>query len=515
MALVGVPSNYRTPVIASQITFGTGESIAGGGRRNIMIIDQMLSTGTWTANTVITPELCRSESQVKTGAGAGSAIHRAWRAITAANKNCDIYILPVALTTGGSPTAAVSTFTLAGTTASGTGTVDMDLAEDLAGKVTYYSGEALATIATRVRNFINGKDYLPFAATGSGGAITLTAKAVGARWGNGTTPTVRLRLTTTGSGITVSGGGDLGATTAGTDGSTTEAAQVNTALASIVASRYYYLVYGDATNATAMANLRSYLGTSSTAIQNRRMKVIAGARGTKAATITLANAANYERQLIAHQAGSAWTPEQLAGQLAATMQYYQDSDATHGFVNHSSTDWLVPGAPDSDDWPSGTDISDEINNGISVIGSRSAIKSYLPMLVTTRSKDASGSFDDFRACEDHRISGADFVIDDLEPKLTVYQGQKRGTRPTLPDGGPDLNYTFPKGAIDEYVMIGTFKNNLRKWENIHLQRLDDTIASLLLTPSSTNAGATIASFNLYSVDIQTQIFNDVSEASRA
>jgi hypothetical protein len=45
--------------------------------------------------------------------------------------------------------------------------------------------------------------------------------------------------------------------------------------------------------------------------------------------------------------------------------------------------------------------------------------------------------------------------------------------------------------------------------------MEDTIASLSLTPSATNAGSTIAPFNLYIVDIQTQILNDVSEASRA
>jgi phage tail sheath gpL-like len=516
MAMIGVPTNWRTPGVISQIIFGTGESLAGGGERSILIIDQKLSTGAWTVNTVIQPEDCRTESQVTTGAGAGSAIHRAWRAVTNANKQIDVYILVVALTTGSAPVAAISKFVLAGATASGDGEIRVDVAEDTGGVVNFYTGEALATISARVRAFVSGKTHLPCTCVGSTGDLDFTAKAVGARWGTtGAATAVRITVTSTGGGITVSGGGNLGATTSGADGSTTEAAQVATALAAIAAARHYYLVYGDAGNTTAMTSLRQYLANSAVAIEDRRMVVIAGSRATKSAVIALANSANYERQVIVHQAGSSWTSEQLAGQLAGTLARYQEGDATHGFVNHSGPDWAVPGAQSEADWPDKGDVSDLINNGVTTITSSSRTKSRMPMLVDTRSKDSSGSFDDFRSCEFHRVSGADFVVDDLEPKLATFQGMKMGTRPNLPDGTPNLNYVFPKGTIDKYVVTPTIIKALKQHENVHLQRLDDTMESLTLERHPNNAGAFIATFTLYIVDINTQVQNDVSEGSAA
>lgn len=511
MAMIGIATDYRTPGILSQIIFGTGESIAGGGARKLLVIEEMLASGTWTAGVLQTG--IKKESEVIAGAGAGSAVHRAWYTASQANRGVDIDILPVAPTTGAGATQAISTFTIAGT-ATGSGYVQFKIAEELDIRVPFVSGATAADLATAVRALINGKTRLPVTASGSSGAVTITAKGYGTRWGTGSYATVRISVNTPGAGITISGGGDLGATTAGADGATTAAAQLATALLSIPSTRRYYVVYGDAHGSTACTSLRQFIANSAVAKQGRRMQLITGSRHTKSAVTAVAVAANYERQIIAHQAGSYWTPECLAAQLAATMQGKQEGDASYGFVDYSGPDWAVPEAPEASQ-PTGDDISDLIGDGVSTIASKPGGGSYLPMLVNTRSKDGSGTYDDFRCTEGHRISAADFVVDDMEPKLAQFKGQKIGTRPKLPSGAPDMNYVFPKGTIDSYVTRATYVSALKQWENIHLQRLDETLASLSIVRAPGTASAFLAQFTLYAVDICTQMQNDINEGSRA
>ena len=102
--ITGLASNYRVPGAFAEILFGQGPSSAGVPNRDAVIVMPLLTTGSWTAATLYGP--LRNEAEVSAGAGDGSPLHRAFRIMAKANRDGDIYALPVAETTGGSPVKA-------------------------------------------------------------------------------------------------------------------------------------------------------------------------------------------------------------------------------------------------------------------------------------------------------------------------------------------------------------------------------------------------------------------------
>ncbi|HEY3495281.1 MAG TPA: hypothetical protein VGK73_11370, partial [Polyangiaceae bacterium] len=200
-----------------------------------------LSTGSGTANIRYR---VKSASEVATLAGEGSFAHRAAVQIFTANKFAKVFYLCVALTSGGSPVAAAVTVTFTNTpTARGIARVYV------CGEPCEYSydngtNDTVTTIAAGIKAAVNAKRHLPVTADNASGVLTITAKHVGTSSGDGTSGAIRVHSEVTpGTAVAVADQAaalGLGAATDGAEGTTTQAAALTTALATIENVSDYY-----------------------------------------------------------------------------------------------------------------------------------------------------------------------------------------------------------------------------------------------------------------------------------
>lgn len=507
--VTGFPSDYRTPDIGIEILFAQGESVSGSGSRTCVLVGPKLSTGTYTANTLYGP--INGSDEVGVGAGLGSALHRAARKIAAADKTLRIYILPFAETSGGTPVQAVGNLVISGTaTADFVWTIPV-VDEEVS--VFVRTGDAAATVATNIRAATNGKTWLPVTAAGSSATVAFTSKHFGIRGGNGTYNPFKIGAVSPGNGLTATFA-DVGATTAGAEGSTTEAVNLAAALATIDSQQFYYLGYDFFGNATAMAAVKTHIAAKNSPRVGLLTYGISGYNGTTAAFTTIANGLNYECIECGVQPYAPSDPAVIMGQLIATHHLRRETRPQFGFVNYAGEEWsLKPSASayalDKDD------INDVINAGGSPIVSKTG-GTFLAMSITTRSKDGSGTYADFRAAESHRISIAHYCATDLKAALFTQLGQGFMAHPKLPNGLPDPNARIPDGVATDFTVKPTYMKKLRQWYDAGMiQRLSDSQASLSVVKSPINAGRLESGFNLYTIDILSQITSRIAEASAA
>ena len=508
--VTGYPSDYRTPSIGVEIVFAQGESISGAGSREILVVGPIITgTGTYTAATVYGP--VKTEAEVSTGAGPGSALHRMVRKIMQCNKGCSVYVLPVAETVAGSPVKATGTFAISGT-ATASFNLTFSVGED---EMSVYvkSGDIAATVATAMRAVINARTWLSVTAGGTVGDVVATCKHFGTRGGNGTYDPIQLRCPAPGNGITVAVT-QVGATTAGAEGSTTEAAQVATALQSVEGRHFYYYAYDNFGNATALANFKTHLANKALPRYGRRSYLISGYNGTLAAFTTIANGLNYERIECALQINGLNTPETLCGQLVASVQKIRETDPANGMINYAGAEWVLKEA-ETANWPDEDDTNDAIAAGASLVRSKTG-GTYLAMSLTTRSKDSSGTHADFRAAESHRISVADYCAAELTSAVAPRIGDGFKAHPALPSGLPDPNALIPRGVSTPFTLTPTFKRYINAWETSGLtQNSAASVAGLVVVKSPINAGRLESGFPLYARDNLSQITCRIAEASAA
>lgn len=433
--ITGVAQSFRVPGSFAEVLFAQGPASAAAGVREVVIAMPMLSTGTWTAGTLYP---IGSENDAATGAGLGSPLHRCARIFLKANRNAKLWGLPVAETSSGSPAAATAVLTIA-TSATGTGTIVVTICgEDHS--YTFASGDTASSIGDGIVAAINANVALPCTAANASGTITLTAKLKGISQGTATVPVIRVRVSiTAGVATTASfGGAFLGTGAAGVEGSTTEAANLLTALGAIVSTRKYYIC-SSANDATSLTNLKSHVATKSSPLPGLRSVGIAAWVGSLSAGTTIATTENYERLQIAWQPNSEWDCAQIVGNVAAVRQKQEQTDSAFNFDGYNQADWFVPPAHSTSDWPSTSDQNDGINAGLAPIASAST-GSYLVMSTTTRSKNSAGTVEDIRASETHRISVADeFTDEELVEFALNYAGKKIADDQRLSDGTVNPN----------------------------------------------------------------------------
>jgi len=507
--VTGFASDYRTPSVGIELVFAQGESISGSGAREILIVAPKTAAGTYTVDTLYGP--LRSEREVELGSGPGSAGHRLARKIMQANKGATVYLLVVAETTGGSPAKAVGNLAWSGT-ATSSFNYTFSVGEE---EFTIYvkNGDGAATVAAGVKALINGRTHLGVTDEGSSATNTLTAKHFGARSGTATWIPFRVVAPAPGNGLTLTAASP-GTTTAGADGSTTEAAQITTALATVEGRHFYYYVYDNGGDATALAAFKTHLANKALPRYGRRSYFITGHNGTLAAVTTIANGLNYERQEIAHQATGDNSPDQLAGQLVATHQLVRESNPANGLINYAGPDWNLRPAR-AQYWPDEDDINDAIAAGVSCVASKTG-GTYLVMSLTTRSKDGSGTYADFRAAESHRISVGDACAADLTAAMSSRIGKGFMQHPRRPDGTPNPNAKIPQGVVTDFTLKPVYVSKINSWAKAGwTQRVDDTLASLLVSKSPINAGRLESGFSLYARDNLSQVTVRMAEASAA
>lgn len=505
--ITGIAQDYRNPGVYAEILFAQGPASAAAGEREVVFVMPMLSSGTtWTANTRYR---VGDASEAETGAGAGSPIHRAVRKYMKHNKDQKVWVVPYLPTSGGSPVAATWTATFA-TTPTGTGTATVTVCGEDCTYV-YKSTDTVTTVAAGVKAAVNAKSHLPVTADNSSGVLTLTAKVMGASQGTASISVIRCRAkVTAGTAMTVSvSGAHLGTGAAGADGTTTEAANLATALATLDSVRKYYIgvsVY----DATGLGNLKTHIVNKSEPRRGLRSMGFAAYTGAATSAATIAIGRNYERlNLVSFENCDHDCAEVTAGLMAVVSKAFE-SDVTANLAGVSLSDVFLPVFDDADR-PNDTEINDSINDGLTVIGTNEA-GPYLVMLCNTRSKNAAGTQDDFRATETHRVSGADAFVDKALADWSQKFGQKK-FKPdeTLADGKFNPNQPQIAGVVRPSTIAPWLRRLMDDFDALgHLQDVDASKSSLRVLKNSSRAEI---GFELHIIDHLLQGTMKVSEVS--
>jgi phage tail sheath gpL-like len=502
--ITGVPSTWKVSGNYAEVIFAQGAATASAGEREVVLAMPMLSTGAWTAATLYE---IKNEQDAIDGAGAGSPLHRAARRFLRCNKYAKLWGLPVAETSAGAPAKADLTVTwTTNPTASGTTTLWI-CGEPCS--VSFDSNSTPTTIAAEMEEVVDAKTHLPVVSTAAAGVLTLEAKLNGISQGDGTTGAIRVHVeidlgcTTT---VATENGGTtdalgLGTGTTGAEGTTTEAANLATALATLDAVRKYYIVTS-AWDATSLGNVVTHISSKSEPIPGLRSFGIGAYFGTLANGQTLATGRNYERLSIAFQPNGEDDPASLAANLAAVRHKHESTDSTYNFDNYRfSGDWLVPAAYAEADWPTDDDLNDAITDGLTPIGS-DGVGSYLAWSATTRSKDSSGTTDDSRALETHRISGADYWTDTLLLRDTLnYSGKKLMSDELDAAGNVDPNQRHFRGVVRPSTYKPFVLGLLDEFEGTVLQDVTASKESCQVVRDPNNGGRLEIGVDLNIVDL--------------
>lgn len=467
----GIPSSFRAPLTAAEIVLAQGASTASAGIGEACYVGPKLSGGSAAANTVYP---IGSEAEARALFGEGSPLHRALRLHLMANPQMKVWGLAHAASSGDGAAAATATIVYAtNPTAPGVTRVTV-CGEECS--VAFTTADTPTTIGAKMAAAINAKTWLPLTAGASSGTVTLTARIAGASQGDGTVGVLRLRGSIDagkGTTITVSGAAlGLGSVTAGADGAVTEVAGLTAALAAIAARRFYYLGF-TAWDATSLAAIKLHVATKSAPSPGLTCRAFSAYTHTLSALATIAIGVNYERHHIVWQKNSDHDTAELTAATLAVHQLEEATDRATNFDGYRTARWLIKPAFASADWPGLQDIDDAVTDGILPIASN-ASGSMIAMSVTTRSKNAAGTIDDFRACETHRVAVLDEFVDTwkLRHELT-YSNKRLKADEVLPNGQINGNQRLPPKTvtpstyrpfvvrtIDEFIERGLFQGQV-------------------------------------------------------
>ena len=494
--ITGIGADWRVPGNYAEVLFAQGPASAAAGEREAVIVAPMLASGTtWTANTLYK---INSAGEVETGAGAGSMCHRTARKFLKHNKDAKVSVVPYLPTVGGSPAAATGVVTFA-TAPTGTGVANVNVVgED--NSYSYKSTDTVTTIATGVRDSINAKNWLPVTASIAAGVLTMTAKTMGASQGTATLGVIRFRASiTSGTATTVAVSGaalGLGTGVAGVDGTTTEAAALATALATLDAVRKYYIVVS-VNAATDLGNLTTHIVNKSEPRRGLRSVGVFGFTGTTAQAATINTARNYERLECYRQENSDHDSAELAGALAAILQKEESKDATCNLSGYPLTDIINP-CYDAADRPTDVEQNDDINDGCATIATNET-GTYLVMHVNTRSKNSAGTQDDFRATEGHRRSGCDAFVDTLLATWALnFSAKKFKPDEMLADGKFNPNQSQIQGVVRPSTLKPVIQRLMDDFDALgHIQDLAASKESVRMIK---NASRAECSLDLHIID---------------
>ena len=498
--LTGVTSGYRNPDVLMQIGFAQG-SVAGvvPERKPVLVLPKEAS-GTFPINTLVWP---KSEADVIAGAGSKNGpIYRAWKFWKRIDPNVQIGVIAYAATSGGSATAASTTIVIGGTTATAQKVLTVGFAE-IDAQVLINVGDAPSDVALKLRTSL-AQAFGPGVISGSAANVIITYPLAGTR-GN----TVMLTTSTPGNGISVTLPGNLGATTPGLEGSTTEAANFTAALNANSGVRMYNTVSDLGANAAALTAMAAYLLNQALPIASCRETATMGYNGTISAGTALAVAKNFPRLNIANGFVARETPEMIAVQLAALFTKYEAADSTFNFDLYSDADLLLTPIADTSQYPDKTDCNDAIVGGQTLFAVNENNRVFLVKAVTTRVRDDSGAYADWRAYERHRVSGADATGDEVQSAVAKLLAKKKLVDdPLMPDGKTlDRNAMakLPRGVICPARVQPTVAKILSdKADSGQAQRKGDMLASLKCIRSTDNRGRLLIGYDYYTCDLADQ-----------
>ncbi len=515
----GIPSGYRKPIWATEILFGAGPSITGGAAKRILVVMPMLASGTtWAANQIVRD--VRSESAVIVGAGAGSPCHRAMRAALKVNPEATVDFLPYLPSSGAGLASADLDITWT-TTATAAGWTELVIQNEKF-RHEYALGATPTEIADAMVTRVNAATHLACSASAALGVLKLTSRIGGASQGDGTTGVIRVSCAVDGSsGTTVATENansfsalGLGTGATGADGATTEAANLLAAL-NTIKTRYEYTVIS-MFDATGVGHLRTHIASNALPKAARRGHGIFAFPGVRGTAATRAIAQNHERLNLILQQRSWYDCAELAMWWASVRQKNEELDLAAGYDEYVDPLFQLAPAYDSADWPDDDDLNNSISDGVTEVGSN-AVTSMVAMAVTTRSKDATGAFDEFKASEPHRVVIMDAIADELnETWRRDFKNFKLVGDKYLPDGKVvDTNRSLPARAITPYFARATVIQVFERYEELGLLQDVDTLTkpSLKVQRDPDNTGRLEIGADCRTCDIAHQVTQRFAEVT--
>ncbi len=270
--------------------------------QRLLIVAQMLATGTAVVNTVV--QVFDSESAAAMF-GRGSQAHRMVKAALRANRYVQLFVLPVADAVGGA--LAVGTLTYTGT-ATAAGAVTLNVAgSDVT--VAVANGDTAAVVGANVLAALNLLIDLPVTKAAAAGVVTLTAVNKGLV-GNA----MRLTAASVVPGLAVAVSAFAGGLIDPT---------LTTALANAFTGGHEILVVPYASGQT-LTDLRTHLAAVSGPMEQRPAIGVYGSGGTLSAATTQAGTLNSERLTAALLKNATSTGEEIAAAYAAVIASEED-----------------------------------------------------------------------------------------------------------------------------------------------------------------------------------------------
>ena len=457
--LLGLAANFPNPGTYFELDFAQGPASGSGSPRYALIIGNKTSAGTATVETVIygpdTQTPCQVEQDVINLFGTGSQLHRAFLRFTAINPTIALYFVCVAESAGAQ--AALTEVLLNTATSNGN---HRTWCGDQFVDTAITSGDSVSTIATNIAASVNSQSRWPITASPSAGSVVYTARNHGPE-GNW----IRMQaLITPGSG-TISTTSSITANTFLSGGATADT-NAN-ALATIISSRYYYIVSCDS-DATNVGRVVTQVNSQANPTTGIRQRVFFGSMDTLANTITVATGINAPRAECVWGSSTDLTPLELAANNAALYSLLEAgapvgvARKNYSLFPSSATDasvWkIAAGRNGPGGSPTVAQITSALNNGITPIIVLPNGQTQLVKRCTTRS--LNGSVADYRIRDAHKVTVCDFWGDDAVA-LTQLQF---GGRDLLPD--PAIGQPPPPNiAVTPSIWGGALKGLVVSYGN--------------------------------------------------
>lgn len=311
--IIGIDNNFKAPIFAGQVLFGTGV-IQGTGPRRLLLQGLVGSSATLALDGA--PQLCTdlnlgTASSANVLAGSGSLLYRMAKAAMAWGFPLELWLAAVSDASMG--VASTFTVTVGGSWTTG-GQWTLKLANTtLTGGTS--AADTVTTVATAIKNAINGNIELPFTATSSSGVVTATSINAGV---TGNLWQVWYDSTQLASGMTIALAGSatngthriFSGTTAGTG-----VEDITTSL-TFLTDKWYARIASSSNDATNIGLWNTQLSTEAGATTLFLEQAIFGHNKAYAAAATLAGVNSYRCQLIWAQYSESH-PCEIAAAVAA------------------------------------------------------------------------------------------------------------------------------------------------------------------------------------------------------
>ena len=488
ISITGLSASDPVPGVYMEVNFAAGPASGSGAVYEAVILANKTAAGSGVVNTQIygpdSPVQLQTDEQAKAIMGSGSEAHLMWREF--AKLGLTARVLLVTESAGAN---ATGTITLT-TNATGSGTLRLYICDAVL-EVGIVSGDSVTTIAAAMVSAINAKDDLPVTATNALGVITVTAKNKGPR-----SNSLRFMPLIVGSsvGTTVSPTVD----TAMSGGTTAD--DVTTAISTLSAGRYYYIVHAH-NDATNIGLIKAHVNSSALPIVGKRQRHVTALCGDLSSSNAVSTAVNAERAEIPWSEQCPYGSTRLAAHLGATYllgeqpENFRTNFASYGNDSATAKTWNVPSARSTSAWPSRASISSALLAGLSPVGVNANGSTYLVNRVTTRT--LSGANADYRISRAHKVTIMDRIADELVSMAVLqYSGKrlandpKKGERfPTDPVVTPQLY----RGSVT--LILEKYARDLGL-----IERLDETLSAMVVARQQSNRARLGVSAPIYTVD---------------